>query len=159
MAEAFKLAYDDAETLQAGVDDYFENLWETRTIKQRTGGGETTEFEEKYMRPPTMAGLARHLGVIRVTLWRYGRDEHSNATLKPVIAGALNRIAEFAEEALYTREGNQGAKFSLEMNHRYGREDEGANAGGFTQNIIIPASIESTAPLAIPEWGEDEEND
>lgn len=101
------------------------------------------------MRPPTMAGLALALNTTRMTLLNYkGREEFF-----PVIHRALTRIAEFAEEALYTRDGVTGARFSLEVNHRYGREDDGRVEGGFNQLVISPA-IEADRK-AIPKWNEE----
>lgn len=150
-----KLKHQTVEELEADIDAYFESLWKTRKIKQRMQDGSSVEFEEDYMRPPTMAGLARHLGVVRATLWHMTRRPASEDVYKPAVARALTRIAEYAEEALYTREGGNGAKFALEVNHRYGREDEDATAGaGFSQTIIAPTIESSEAPLAIPRWNE-----
>ncbi len=153
MAKPFVLAFTDPAELEGLIEEYFESRWDTRTIRQHVRGGDPIEFEEKFMRPPTMAGLARHLGVVRGTLWNYQARTEEDDPIRPVIARALNRIAEFAEEALYTREGNQGARFSLEVNHRYGKEEGGSEGGGFSQTVIAPA-VEKGEPLAIPKWGE-----
>lgn len=126
-------------------------------MKQRGSNGETIEFEEKYMRPPTMAGLALHLGVIRLTLMNIRQGNHKyDPAIRAVIVRAMERVANWAEEALYTREGNNGARFSLEVNHGYGKEDQGGG-GSFIENIIAPA--EQQHREAIPYWepeGEDE---
>lgn len=103
------------------------------------------------MRPPTMAGLALALGCHRSTLLNYREKDE----FRPVIMRATHRIAEYAEEALYTREASNGAKFSLEANHRYGREDEGGEGGGFNQVVISPAP-EATR-TAIPVWNSEED--
>lgn len=157
MAEPFVLAFTDADDLARRIEEYFDSRWQTRTITQRDREGKTIEFEEEYMRPPTMAGLAQHLGVVRATLWRHHRHG-DNDDIKLVIARALNRIAEFAEEALYTKEGVTGARFALEVNHGYGREEPDGAAAGFRQVVISPA-VEADEPLAIPKWGDPEEDD
>jgi len=90
----------------------------------------------------------------------YGRgDEPRDPAFVPIIARAKMRIAEFAEEALYVREASNGAKFALEVNHGYGREDrEGGTGDGFHVAVIPPAAGE--ASKAIPKWqpeGDDDE--
>lgn len=158
MGDPFKLTFTDPDELEALVEEYFQSRWKTRVIKQRDREGGFIEFEEEYQLPPTMAGLARHLGVVRSTLWNYVRGQSKNTdNIRPVVVRALNRIAEFAEEGLYTREGVTGARFTLEVNHGYGKEDT-AGSGGFTQNITPPASIGSNAPLAIAKWEDDDDD-
>lgn len=145
---------DQVDEVNQQIEEYFQSRWEKRTIKQRQSDGSTTEFEEEYMRPPTMAGLALALGVDRNTLINYAeRDE-----FRIVLTRAKTRIAEFAEEALYTREAATGARFALEVNHRYGRE-ETAQGAEFVQNVIAPAQPGQTV-LAVAKWepGEDFED-
>lgn len=157
MADPFKLAFTDPEAMQAQVDEYFLSRINTRTIKQRTNNGETVEFEEEYMRPPTMAGLAGYLGVVRTTLLNYrkrGQEDEDPHNIGPVVARALNRLAEWTEEALYNREASNGARFALEVNHKYGKE-EGGGGGGFNQTVIAPV-VNAEQPLAIPVWGGDD---
>lgn len=145
---------DELEDL---IEDYFESRVRTRKITYHEHG-QKKELEEDYSLPPTYAGLARHIGLTRSTLWRFmQRDDEQAKILQPALAGALNRIAEFCEEALFTREGNQGARFALEVNHRYGKEDQAGSGDPFVQNIIPPA--QSELRTAIPVWGQDEDDD
>jgi hypothetical protein len=67
---------------------------------------------------------------------------------------ALNRIAEWSEEALYTREGVTGARFTLEVNHGYGREQGAGGGSGFMQQITPPRT--DTETRAIPKWDEED---
>lgn len=159
MAERGTLALTDPDEVRERIDEYFQSRWATRKIKQNLHGKQV-EIEEQYMRPPTMAGLALALDVTRTTLMFYGQGKGArDDKLIPIIARAKARIAEFAEEALYTREANQGAKFALEVNHGYGREDrEGGTGDGFAVTVIPPAAGE--AIKAIPKWkpeGDDDE--
>lgn len=151
MATRGRRAWNDPAELEELIEDYFQSRWETRTIKQRAKDGSVIEFEEEYMRPPTMAGLARHLGVVRKTLLNYAeRDEFT-----PLLAHAKNRVAEWWEEGLAVREVSNGARFALEANHGYGREDQESGSGAaFTQNVIPPASAETIK--AIPKWEDDQ---
>lgn len=155
MAKPFVLAFTDPDELEALVEEYFQSRWDTRYIisNERDENGERIRIEEPFMRPPTMAGLARHLGVVRATLWRY-QQGNDDDPMKPVIARALNRIAEFNEEALFTRDGVTGARFTLEVNHGYGRETGGGGAG-FQQQILPPRTSTET-PQAIPRWDEED---
>jgi hypothetical protein len=154
MGKPFVLTFTDPVELEELVDEYFQSRWTTRTIRQNTKEG-VVEFEEEYMRPPTMAGLARHLGVVRDTLWRMQRDRgNDDDPIRPVIVRALNRIAEWSEEALYTREGVTGARFTLEVNHGYGREQGAGGGSGFMQQITPPRT--DTETRAIPKWDEED---
>ncbi len=159
MAERGTLALTDPDEVQERIEEYFQSRWATRKIKQNLNGKQV-EIEEQYMRPPTMAGLALALDVTRTTLLFYGQGKGArDDRLIPIIARAKARIAEFAEEALYTREANQGAKFALEVNHGYGREDQGGGAGGGLEVNVIPPA-EGKALEAIPKWqpeGDDDE--
>ena len=156
MAKRGQLAFTDPEELEQRIEDYFQSRTRKRKIYPRDG----EPYEEDYQVPPTMAGLALALGCTRVTLMHYGRgDEPRDAAFIPIIARAKMRIAEFAEEALYVREASNGAKFALEVNHGYGREDrEGGTGDGFHVAVIPPAAGE--ASKAIPKWqpeGDDDE--
>ena len=151
MVRPIKLKTKDPDELEALVEDYFDSLWTTRKFFPRNGD----PYEEEWQRPATMAGLARHLGVTRVTLWRYQhRGDDLADVLKPVIARAMDRLAERAEEATFDRELHNGGRFALEVNHRYGKEGEGAGGTGFNQVVVAP-QVEEDQPLAIPKWDDD----
>lgn len=160
MAEPFKLAFTDPEDLQRQIDEYFESRteWGEEVVKITKEDGQIEEMVRPYKihtRPPTLAGLARHLGVVRDTLWRYGNRDDPDDPFRPVIARAKNRLAELVEEALYSREGVTGARFALEVNHGYGREDDEQGGNTFAPTYITPRT-ETDEPLAIPKWDDDE---
>lgn len=136
------------DAMRIEIEEYFQSRWETRKIRQRVEG-EMQEWEESYMRPPTMAGLALSLGVTRKTLLNYNnRDEFT-----PVLEAAKARIAEFAEEALYTREASNGARFALTVNHKYGVEEDQTDGQAFTMRIEPP--VEVGGQKAIPRWDDE----
>lgn len=148
MAKRGHLAFTDPEALEERIGEYFQSRTRKRKIYPRDGD----PYEEEYQVPPTMAGLALALDTTRQTLLAYGRgDEPRDPAFVPIIARAKMRIAEFAEEALYVREASNGAKFALEVNHGYGREDrEGGTGEGFAVQVIPPAAGEQLK--AIPKW-------
>lgn len=148
MADRGRLAFETPEELEERIEDYFESLRVFVDEVERTADGSTiTRQVEVEQAPPTMAGLAHHLGVVRATIWQYsGRDD-----FKPVIARAKNRIAIYAETMLYRPDRTRGAQFALEVNHGY--RDSGAPSGtgdGFEMKVIQPA--ESSDLKAIPRW-------
>jgi hypothetical protein len=156
MAKRGQLAFTDPEALEERIEEYFQSRTRKRKIYPRDGD----PYEEEYQVPPTMAGLALALDTTRQTLLAYGRgDEPRDPAFVPIIARAKMRIAEFAEEALYVREASNGAKFALEVNHGYGREDrEGGTGEGFAVQVIPPAAGEQLK--AILKWkpeGDDDE--
>lgn len=159
MAKTGTFAFTDPDELQKKIDDYFDSRWQTRKMRTKGEDGNWVEWEEPFQRPPTMAGLALALDVTRVTLLHYGRgDDERDPSFIPIIARAKSRIAEFAEEALYVREASNGAKFALEVNHRYGREAESGETGESFQITVIPPASDETIK-AIPKWSPDNEND
>lgn len=157
MAMRGHLAFTSADDLERRIDEYFQSRVRRRKIFPRDGD----PYEEEYMVPPTMAGLALALDTSRQTLLAYGKGEAPrDPAFVPIIARAKLRIAEFAEEALYVRDASNGAKFSLEVNHGYGREDLGDGTGdGFNVVVIAPGGAQEAR--AIPKWkpeGDDDED-
>jgi hypothetical protein len=139
-----------AAEVEAAIEEYFDSLVKTRIIKRKVDG-EWVQEEEEYMAPPTMAGLALALGVTRPTILNYAeRDE-----FYPVITRAKLRLAEWWESALASGQASNGARFALEVNHRYGKEDQDEREGdGFTMQVLPPAPKEQIK--AIPMWEPEE---
>lgn len=75
---------------------------------------------DKKLKPYTMSGLARALGVATTTLKEYAvgnRDDYTmnDEQFSDIIDEARQRIEEFAEENLYSKFGFNGAKFVLDV--------------------------------------------
>lgn len=162
MADRGTLALTDPAEVEEKIEAYFQSRIRKRYVPTGKVDGQMIYEQEEYMAPPTMAGLALALGVTRVTLMHYGKGvEPRDPAFIPIIARAKGRIAEWWEEALANREASNGAKFALEVNHKYGREDEGGGSGdGFTVQVVPPASDDTIK--AIPKWnpegGDDDGN-
>jgi hypothetical protein len=137
------IADNSEEEFQSMIDEYFEGLWDERKFYGRDG----QSWTEPFMRPPTMAGIALHIGTTRRTLIRYMKDPENpcHATL----SRALERIADYAEQALYDKNSTSGAQFTLRVNHKYGEEEE-ERGEGFSQVVTTPAPADSAR--AIPKW-------
>ena len=151
--------WQDVEAVEEAIEDYFRSLWKTRQMRAKGADGKMVEWEEEYQLPPTMAGLALALGVNRTTLLHYGKGKGTRDNrFIPVLERAKSRVAEFAETALYTREGSSGAQFALRVNHDYGADDDSGETGdGFQMNVIPPAS--GALIEAIPKWEPEGEED
>lgn len=85
-------------------------------------------------RPPTVTGLALALGfATRKSLLEY----QAKPQFARVIEEAKSRIAMYAEERLYDRDGCMGARFSLRYNFKW---DDGSMGTG--------ADVEDLSPLS-----------
>jgi len=148
---------DDVDELISAVEAYFESRMASRMVFTGMHNGEKVYEREEYMKPPTVAGLALALDVDRRTLLRYLRGEgERDPELSPVLARAWMRIAEWWEEALAVREASNGARFALEVNFGYGKDDAPGETGGdFTMKTISPAT-DDTGVKAIPKWEPEE---
>jgi hypothetical protein len=161
MGKPFVLTFTDPDELEALIEEYFNSLevWsEEVEITTDRDGNETRTVRPILIEriPPTMADLAHHLGVVRGTLWNMQREKGDpDDPIRPVIVRALNRIAGWNERTLYTRDGVTGARFTLEVNHGYGREQGSGGGAGFSQQILPPRT--DTETKAIPKW-EDKED-
>jgi len=140
------IADTSPDKFQDLVDQYFESLWDERKFTGRDG----QTWTEPFMRPPTFAGLALKLGTTRRTLIRYMKDPENPCHAE--LSRALERVADYAEQALYDKNSTSGAQFSLRVNHKYGEEEQGATSG-FVQNVTPPAPPEHGK--AIPVWKDD----
>lgn len=144
--------YDDEQELMEKIAEYFESRIAHRYHwTGRIKDGEKVMEREEYMRPPTMAGMARHLGIGRRTLADYRTgDRHGH-----IIQAAKDRIAEWWEEGLAYRETAGGAQFALRVIHGY-EDDQGETGEPYQNNTIPPAD---TKQEAIPVFSPGDQND
>lgn len=158
MAQRGTLAIKSLPDLETAIDAYFESRMASRMVFVGMVDGQKSYEREEYMKPPTMAGLALALGIDRRTLIRYGSGEGTrDPELSLALSRAKLRAAEWWEEALAVREASNGAKFALEVNYGYGKEDDktGGEGDKFSMNVIAPA-VEEGKQLAIPKWEPEE---
>lgn len=112
-----RLRYETPEELQKAVDAYFDSCfgptyYRGQQVLDANGDPVMTQIE-----PFTVTGLARHLHITTVTLYKY--EAHAKAGLIPqeyadIVIDAKLRIQEYAEKRLYDRDGSSGARFVLE---------------------------------------------
>lgn len=110
MAPRGKLAFSSANELTIAVEKYFIDCAAKRkTVLDRRGVAVDVDCPEI----PTISGLAVALGVDRRTVVNYAkRDDYGD-----IIARARARVEAAMEQHLMTRDGAQGAKFSLSVNY------------------------------------------
>lgn len=82
--------YKTEEELQEAIESYFNSCFTAVTDEN----GIVTEV--RWLRKPTLSGLAIHLGVARETIWNYGKSDLHFHTIKR----AKDIIANFTEELL-----------------------------------------------------------
>lgn len=112
-----RLVYNTPEELQQAVDAYFDSCFGPgyyRGMPILDVHGDPVIMQ---IQPFTLTGLARHLHISTVTLFKY--EAHSKAGLIPpeyaeIILDAKLRIQEYAERRLYDKDGTSGARFVLE---------------------------------------------
>lgn len=112
-----RLRYNSPAELQKAIDDYFKSCFGPLYYHGQPVIDVNGERVIGQTKPFTVTGLARHLHISTVTLYKY--EAHSKAGLIPpeyadIVLDAKLRIQEYAEERLYDRDGSSGARFVLE---------------------------------------------
>lgn len=107
--------YKSAKQMQKVIDKYFDSC-ELKVMLDEEGNAITDRNGNpvyRPSRPPTVTGLALALGFTsRQALLNYQEKEEFVDT----VTRAKSRCEMFAEEQLFTKEGANGAKFSLANN-------------------------------------------
>jgi hypothetical protein len=110
--------YETPEELKRECNSYFSSCMKP-VIDKKTGEFVRDEYGCYVMeqtKPYTISGLARHLGITTGTLRTY--HQKAKAGLIPpefadVVLEARQRIEEYAEMQLYSRNGGMGGQFVL----------------------------------------------
>ncbi len=102
-------AFESEEELQKEIMDYFNSCFVFDTTEEGVVTG------VKWLRRPTLSGLAIHLGVARETIWKYGKSDRFGNTIKR----AKDIITNFTEELLIEGKNIPGAINTL-VNLRVG---------------------------------------
>lgn len=112
------MAFATIDELEQAIRNYFDDCDPHIAKRQVENGtndrGETIWTFREVMtdqKPYTMSGLARHLEIDRKTLLNYSKIEQ----FFPTILAARERVHEFAESQLYSRNAS-GAAFNLKNN-------------------------------------------
>lgn len=102
-------AFESEEQLQAEIEDYFNSCFAYETDENNVIVG------VRWVKKPTLSGLAIHLGVARETIWSYGKSDRFGNTIKR----AKDIITNFTEELLIEGKNIPGAINTL-VNLRVG---------------------------------------
>ena len=102
-------AFESEEELQKEIEGYFNSCFFFETDENNVITG------VKWLRKPTLSGLAIHLGVARETIWKYGKSDRFGNTIKR----AKDIITNFTEELLIEGKNPVGAINTL-VNLRVG---------------------------------------
>ena len=150
------LLYKDVDELDMAIQKYFDeqdpHVITIMTVTGHTPTGETMFADRKILteqKPYTMSGLARRLGIDRKTLLNYSKK----TAFFPTIEAARERVHEFAESQLYSRNAT-GAAFSLKNNFDW-KDRQEIDHTTKDQPIPLLQGLVSSGPLVI----EDEDDD
>lgn len=102
-------AFESEEHLQHEIEGYFNSCIFYETDENNVVIG------AKWVKKPTLSGLAIHLGVARETIWSYGKSDRFGNTIKR----AKDIITNFTEELLLEGKNIPGAINTL-VNLRVG---------------------------------------
>ena len=120
--------YTDPDEMAAKIDEYFEHCKGHVLMTQPQDGSDPAPVINRYGcavivddHQPTPPGLAVYLGFVsRQSLYDYQkRPEFCD-----VMTWALTRLEAATAERLFDRNGAQGAKFSLSVNHGWAEKTE-----------------------------------
>ncbi len=138
--------YKKSSEMQAKIDEYFK-ICEGEMLLKPDGQPMTNKKGIIYRvkpRPPTVTGLALHLGFTsRQALLNYrGKKEFLDTVTR-----ARSRIEQYNEEALYSKETCNGAKFNLSNNFEgWTEKQEVETKGNACGVILLPPVAEELKP-------------
>lgn len=135
--------YNSAAALQRAVNLYFMSISTRRpvVIDDLAVVDEAGEplLQTIWLRPPTVAGLCRHLGIDRST-WANYCDKEQYPEYQDVTGGARIIMEEYLEEELLTRDKPNGVIFNLRAN--YGWNDKAAQGADNTVHVVLEGAGE-----------------
>ncbi len=140
-----KPAFSSPEVLQSEIDAYFMSCYAPVIDKNgrivRDDNGEIVKVQK---RPFTVSGLAYHIGVSTMTLNRYcdGRmddlgEDDEDMLYSVILKRAKQRIELFAEESLYNRDSQPGARFVLDTHFKRVTQKERAEIFEKRSNVKL----------------------
>lgn len=116
-----KAAFTSPEELQQRCDEYFESCFGPLIFKGNIIRDDDGNIQKVQQRPFTVSGLAYHLGIETSTFNRYCNgqmddlgEEFQDKIFSKILEKARQRIEIFAEENLYNRDAQNGARFVLD---------------------------------------------
>lgn len=138
--------------LQSMVNEYFESC--NGPLLDRYGNlvyDKDGKLVKTQVKPWTVSGLALYLGISTVSLKKYRQgmidslldemkaETDDYMTFSSVVLQAKQKIESYAEERLYDRDGQQGARFVLDNAFQWVSRKEQAEIDKMTQEGILKA--------------------
>lgn len=148
-----KRRFVSPQHLQCMVDEYFESC--NGPLLDRYGNlvyDKEGRLVKTQVKPWTVSGLALYLGISTNTLKQYklGRidslldemkaDTDDYMTFSSVVLKAKQKIESYAEQRLYDRDGQQGARFVLDNAFNWVSRKEQAEIDKMIQEGILKAN-------------------
>lgn len=118
-----KMAFNSPEELEIAVNDYFQSCYTYKLDKNGNIMYDRNGEPIKYLSKPfTISGLAYHIGISTKTFNRYCsgvfdagiEDLPGSKSYKKILVRARQKVESFAEENLYNKNAQLGARFVLD---------------------------------------------
>lgn len=118
-----KMAFNSPEELEIAVNDYFQSCYTYKLDKNGNIMYDRNGEPIKYLSKPfTISGLAYHIGISTKTFNRYcsgvfdagTEDLPGSKSYKKILVRARQKVESFAEENLYNKNAQLGARFVLD---------------------------------------------
>lgn len=159
-----RAAFTSPELLQMQCDEYFESCYGPLVYKGRLVRDDNGEIVKTQKRPFTVSGLAYHLGIETSTFNRYCNGqmddlgaEYDDEIFSKILERSRQRIEIFAEESLYNRDSQNGARFVLDAHFSRVTQKEKAEIEEKKNNIELKKQELELKRQALS-LGEDEDN-
>lgn len=106
-----KKAYATPKSFEQAVNRYFRSITAKRKIDMENEAGEPIDLTI-YVKPPSVAGLCRHIGISKETWSQYGKA----AGYRETVEDARMRMEEYLAEQVCREKGTAGIIFNLQCN-------------------------------------------
>ena len=157
-------AFTSPEALQLLCDEYFESCFGPLIVKGKTVRDNDGKIVKTQKRPFTVSGLAYHLGIETSTFNRYCNGqmddlgaEYDDEIFSKILERARQRIEIFAEENLYNRDAQNGARFVLDAHFARVTQKEKAEIAEKYSNMEVKKQELELKKQAL-DIGADEDN-
>ena len=114
--------YKTESTLRKAAEKYFSSISKTVAVGEENDEGEPLMVVE-YIRPPTVSGLCKALGIDRST-WQNYCDEKMHPEFKAITQAIRGELEVYLEEQLLTRDKVQGIIFNLQNNYEWRQKED-----------------------------------
>lgn len=134
-----KALYGSAEEIEVACKEYLMSCQGPKIYKGKIVTDKDGNIVYEQVKPYTLAGLARYIGMTTNMFERYSKglyDELDDARqISEVLVRYRQAVEEYAESRLYDREGTSGAQFALSRYFKWTTRKEAAEIRSMEKRI------------------------